>query len=113
MNFFFKDKGLDYRNPEDLLKIQNEKIPSKVVVTLTEMMIYKMIGFGYKYPNKTKELLTYKVDESDYALALKSGLDIPKAQEVLAIEDHLNFAKELIKPYVFESRPELINRLGL
>lgn len=113
MTLYFNDKDLDHRNPADLLKIKNEKIPLIVVATLTEMMIYKMMGYGYRYPNKTKELLTYKIDESDYALALKSGLDIPKKQEVFAIEDHLNFAKELIKPYVFENRPDLINRLGL
>jgi hypothetical protein len=108
-----KVKDVDYRNPKDLLKIKNEKIPLQAVVTLTEMMVYKMIGFGYRFPNKTKELLTYKVDENDYDLALKSGLDIPQVQQVLTMEYHLNSAKDLIKPYVLKFRPELIKRLAL
>jgi hypothetical protein len=113
IRLFFNDKNIDYRNPHDLLKIKNEKIPTKVAVTMTEMLIYKMIGFSYRYADKTEKLLSYKVNEHDYKLALKSGLDIPEVQEVLTIEDHLNFAKELIRPYISQVRPDLINQLRL
>lgn len=55
---FFKDKNLDFRNPHDMLKIKNEKIPEKVLIPMTEMLIYQMIGFSHRYPEKTEKLLT-------------------------------------------------------
>ena len=70
-------------------------------------------SWQYKYPEKTKKLLTYKISEKEYDLALKSGLNIPKEQKVLAIEDYINFAKELIVPYVSKNNPELMSTLEL
>lgn len=108
-----KQENFDFKNPQDLIKIQNLKVPSNSAIVMTEMMIYGLIGYGYKYPEKTKKLLTYKINEKEYDLALKSGLNIPKEQKELVIEDHINFAKELIVPYVSKNNPELMRTLEL
>ncbi len=111
IELFFKDKVIDYQNPLDLLKIKNERIPEKALILMTEMLIYKMIGFSYRYPEKAKQLLSYKADRNDYELALKSGLDVTQFQSFISIEDHLNLAKELVRPYIQSSRPDLISQL--
>lgn len=113
IEMFFKDKNLDYRNPHDMLKIKNEKIPEKVLIPMTEMLIYQMIGFSHRYPEKTEKLLTYKIDEKNYELALKSGLDVPEIQEHYSLQDHLNLAKELIRPYIINFRPDLTKKLEM
>lgn len=110
---FYKDRDIDYRNPIDLVKMKQEKIPEKAVVPMTEMLIYKMIGFSYRYPEKTKQLLSYKVTKEDYELALKLGLDIPQVQKSISLEDNLNLAKELIRPYILSVRPDLIKQLDI
>lgn len=113
IELFYKGKNLDYSNIEDLLKIRNDKIPLNIIVTLTELMIYSLIGFGYKFPALAEKLLTYKVDDEMYNLAIKAGLDIPERKLELSIEEHKAFSKELIKPYVSTYKPELIDKLEL
>jgi hypothetical protein len=110
---FYKEENLNYKNIEDLLKIGDDKIPLNVVVTLSELLIYSFIGFGYKYPELTKQLLSYKTDDSFHDLAIKSGLDIPKEKVELDIEDHKTLAKELIKPFVYQRHADLIEDLEL
>lgn len=108
---FHKGENLDYRNPQDLMKIKNHKIPLKIVITLSELMIYSLVGFGYKYPDLAEKFLTYKVDNETYELAVRMGVEIPK--ESISMEEHINLSKELIKPYVQKYHSDLVNDLEL
>ncbi len=113
IDIFYKDKNIDYNNVYDLFKISNDKIPLNVIEALTEMLIFSSVGFGFKYPELTKNLLTYKVDDKIQDLAYNSGLDIPKEKIEITLEDNIIFSKELIKPYVTAYRADLIETLNL
>ncbi|MBC7524639.1 MAG: hypothetical protein H7239_09400 [Flavobacterium sp.] len=113
LEVFYKNQNLDHNNIMDLSKIGNDKIPLEVVVTLSEMLIYSYIGFGFKYPELTEQLLTFKVDDALHELAIKSGLDIPKEKIELDVEANIKFAKELIKPFVTKYYSNLVSTLEL
>ena len=113
LEVFYKNQNLDHNNIMDLSKIGNDKIPLEVVVTLSEMLIYSYIGFGFKYPELTEQLLTFKDDDALRELAIKSGLDIPKEKIELDVEANIKFAKELIKPFVTKYYSNLLTTLEL
>lgn len=108
---FYKDQNLDYKNVNDLLKICNNKIPLGLVISLSELHVFSLISFGYKYPELTEQLLTNKTDDAYHNLAIKSGLDIPKEKIELDIEEYKNLTKELIIPFITKYHSDLISSL--
>ena len=105
--------GININNIEDLTKIKDKKIPITLVNTLTNLLVYNSIGFGLNYPEECESLFNHKIEDDIYNLAFKVGLNIPKGQNIISINERISLTKSIIKPYVAEVRPDLIKKLDL
>ena len=114
MEGFYKSKIIEYKNVSDFDKVYNTKIPVETAIYSLQPTAYQAIGFGYKYPNITKEFLTFSVSKDFRDLANKSGLNTTHQQDlVIPIHIQQENVKAVIKPYVEFTRPDLISKLDL
>lgn len=105
--------GINIHNVEDLNKIKDKKIPITLVETLTNLLVYKSIGFGINYPQICENLFNYEIDDEKYKEAYEVGLNIPKEKNIMSINERINLTKSIIRPYVKKNRPDLIDVLDL
>jgi hypothetical protein len=107
-----KKKVKNENNPLLFLE-RKDKLPISVIIPLTDMLSYSFIGFGYKYPELTKNFLNQKTDNNIIDSAIEAGLNISKENLNVSINEKIYLAKELIKPYVSKNNPELLKKLEL
>ena len=114
MKSFYKEKIIAYESVDDFPKVAKKKIPTYFVLFALQPIVYQAIGFGLKYPETTEEFLTLSVDKEEWELARRSGLDIPEnPDDIDSFDQQKENVKEMIKPYVLSTRPDLISLLDL
>lgn len=113
MSSLHKAGIIKYENVSDFLKVSKEKIIKDYAAFYFQTIAYAALGFGLKFPEVTKSFLSSSVDKDKWELAYKSGLDIPKEQEIVPLDIQEKDVKELIKPYIEVKRPDLLQSLNL
>lgn len=114
MKSFYKSKIIAYESVNDFPKVSKKKIPTEYALYALQPTVYQAIGFGIKYPEITEKFLTLSVDNEEWDLARKSGLDIPENPDGLdTFDQQQENVKDMIKPYVHSKRPDLVSMLDL
>ena len=106
-------KGVDYKNIHELSKLSSSRVPADFVEFMSNKLILSSIGFGYTFHVLAEKLFNQSISDEEYAMAVKSGLNIPTEKFDMSLNFRTENAKEIIRPYVESKRPDLLRTLEL
>jgi hypothetical protein len=100
---------------EHFLNSAKVKVRLKDVDVHSELalIVSEGIGFGAEFPELTERLLAYKFDETAWGEAHSAGLDISPIPPNHSPQERQVQILSLIRSYVSDARPDLLNVLGL
>jgi hypothetical protein len=101
-------------SPKLLRKICILKIPVKEAFKRLFDAALEGIQLGIQYPDLVEKFFLYKYDANEWRVAHEAGLEIdPTPPKTIPLSDRQIEAKALIRPYIEQSRPDLLAKLDL